>query len=66
MSKLEIVDDGIPPERHPSFFSRYQPPASHVSALVQMPEHRIDGNSLSVAYMRDWRAARRRLTEGSR
>lgn len=54
-----VVDDGIPPERHPSFFNRDEKPASHISALVQKPEYLMTPSAVTLAYMRDQRQLRR-------
>lgn len=62
MSYQPIENDGKPPEQHPAFWNRYAPPATNVAALVQRPAHQIDGYALAVAYMRDWRASKRRAT----
>lgn len=63
--KLTIVDDGIAPELHPAFWNEFVVAASNISALVQAPAYRIDADALANAYMKDWRASRRRaaLTE---
>ena len=67
MTRLTIEDDGVPPEQHPAFWNVYRSPASNVAAEVQRPSHLVNGDTLAVAYMRDWRAARRRaLKDGGR
>lgn len=38
--------------------TRYEPPASAVSELAQRPAVQIDAETLSSAYMKDWRRAR--------
>jgi len=43
----------------PRFWCSYASPASHVLAEVQRPAHMVDGNTLAVAVMKDWRDTRR-------
>lgn len=47
------------PDLEPGFWCEYTPPKSAVSRLAQGPAYLIDGYSLSDAYMRDERAARK-------
>lgn len=49
--------------QEPIYWNSYEPPRTHVLALVQMPEHKITGRALADAVMRDWYAARRALQE---
>lgn len=46
-------------QTQPIYWNAYTPPATHVAALVQQPLHMISADKLVVAYMRDWRDARR-------
>ena len=50
-------------DMHPSFWNEYMPPATFVAAEVQKPAHAVDGYSLAVAYMRDWRNSRKPKNE---
>lgn len=46
------------PDKDAGFWCEYEAPKSHVSALVQRPAYQIDADTLSAAYMRDYRAGR--------
>lgn len=43
----------------PGFWAQYKEPTSAVSALVQGPADKINGDTLADAYMSDWRKSRR-------
>lgn len=45
-------------DREPGFWCTFQPPQSHVAALVQMPAHQVNDQRLVEAYMRDEREKR--------
>lgn len=60
MTLSELIEaDDRPPAQHPAFWNAYRAPASHVAAEVQRPSHMVNGDTLAVAYMRDWRSSRR-------
>ena len=51
--------EAVRADKSPGFWNEYTPPATFVAAEVQKPAHMVTGDTLAVAYMRDWRAGRK-------
>lgn len=50
--------EAVRADLEPGFWCEYVAPTSHVAAEVQRPSHMVNGETLAVAYMRDWRQSR--------